>query len=138
MKYTFIFLFIVSMLSCGKEQNCEEIIYSEIFTAQEKIDYCFADGNTFTITEVNDNLCPCNTLCTHPGYVSMNVELILDGETFTGEMSVDPNLNITINEPSLSDNYKILLMEQEPASHSICGGEVNPEDFKFTFIIKQK
>jgi hypothetical protein len=138
MKRTILFIFIASILSCGKEQNCEEIFYSEFFTAQENIDYCFEDGNSFTITKVNDNLCPCTTLCTHPGYVSINVELIIDGETYTGEMSVDPNLNIVINEPVLPDEYKIGIMEQEPASYSICGGEINPEDFKFTLTIKKK
>jgi hypothetical protein len=66
------------------------------------------------------------------------VELMLDGETYTGEMSVDPNLNIVINEPILPDEYKIGIMEQEPASYSICGGEINPEDFKFTLTIKKK
>ena len=90
MKYTIYILAILLIFSCQKDsipevqKACIEIEYNSSFTALMGDEICLPDGSSFTIKNIKDETCPCESNCKWEGELKVIVEMTnLVGEKST-------------------------------------------------------
>lgn len=113
MKRVFIFLTVVLVLNaCSrtKETACTEIAFNTEFSAVVGQTYCLDDDNQFTITEIRNELCPCNIQCFWEGQYILVLDAVADGKSFKTQKGSSRNV------PSILpfDEYDFKILEVLP------------------------
>ena len=123
-------LFIVS---CNQDEGCIEAEYDEYIILEEGNDYCLPNGDSFTVSKLENAFCPCDVICVWEGEMLLHYE----GE-FNG-IQVDTFVGSNDNTDKLfgSGNHEIQFINiefVEPCSETL----PSPEIVRSTAVISLK
>ena len=119
MKY-FFFLFLATILfSCNKSDNdCNDVEYDQSFTIEEGIKYCFSDGNSLIVEELENAFCPCDVICVWEGEMIFHYKVNINNTEYSGIVGSSNNTdNLLGIEPFTMQTIEIEF--EVPCSESV-------------------
>ena len=130
---------LVAFLSCSKEEAppCKEAILGQEFNASQGDKLCFGDDITLELTKVEDHLCPCGGNCVHPGFVSAKLKAVIDGMNYEGNILNHEQILGIENAITLPSKYKLEFIDITCGYEYMCGGLVEPDEFKWTLRLSR-
>lgn len=81
-KYIILIALTISIISCGKNDDCIDVAYDTAFTIEAGESYCFSDDMSITIENLDNQFCPCNAVCVWEGQMEVEMTITIDGEEY--------------------------------------------------------
>jgi hypothetical protein len=131
MKQIIFILIVISVFSCKKDENteCKNISYNTPFVAVVGQKYCIDESNSITIDTVENQLCPCNVLCTWEGEFIFVMKVKASGKEYKHEFGS----SIKTPDNQLFDDFKIKFLSITPNECDVN----NQNDFKVELKVEK-
>ena len=128
--FTLCLLMLISLISCGKSDNCTDIELDSLFQFQEGDSFCLPTGIEFEVVKFDDQRCPCDAVCIWEG--EFVFEILIRSNGFEEEYLLHEKLD---NEASTNNN--LVFSEIVMISDDSCENVIDIDKLIFEMKVNQ-